>query len=140
MHPQLCRDASNCGGYYVQQSAPHMRAIGKMVRRLLGKVPALGKIPETTVRKESSATSSAKAATTLITTPTIHPMPTLKIDRGSGGVAVAGCSNTADFSVQVRPGLGVLSCVCEHTHRTHHTHTRTHANTHTHTHTHTHTN
>ena len=97
VYGQLCRDGADCGGYYVQQSAPHMRAIGKMVRRLLGKLSDTSNLPAPAFPANSAAIAMPSAPSPS----PIHPMPTLKVDRGPGGVSVAGCSNTADFSVQV---------------------------------------
>jgi hypothetical protein len=177
VYGQLCQHGADCGGYYVQQSGPHMRAIGKMVRRILGKpelsyAPAETKGPEAAAQQvfflhqvdlpdhkcfeASSSTkfdtkgikdsgpcpasyntvdksvtvaqcpdglTSIKYCTPINVTietkgeqnaPVIHPMPTLKIDRSSGGVATAGCSNTADFSAQFHVAFSSLvkgSCI-----------------------------
>ena len=114
---------------YVQQSAPHMKAIGAMVRRV---IPTGGEHSSTTpptaaptmaptasataalrVSNEMdsahlhSATAAAAAATSafegVASTESVR-MPTLNIDRAN--ILTAGCSNTADFSTQVWYGLG----------------------------------
>jgi len=110
VYGQLCRNKSDCGGYYVQQSGPHMRAIGKMVRRVLGQpqpsypLPKPSPLPLRKTADQEETTVSSK----------VIEMPTLRIDRGPGGVATAGCSNTADFSVQFHVAFSSLvkgSCI-----------------------------
>ena len=115
---------------YVQQSAPHMKAIGAMVRRV---IPTGGEHSSTTpptaaptmaptasatatlrVSNEmdpaqlhdAAATAAAAAASAfegVVSTESVR-MPTLNIDRAN--ILTAGCSNTADFSTQVWYGLG----------------------------------
>lgn len=102
------------GGDYVHQSAPHMRAIGKMVRRLLGIADPTPTSKR--VHKSGGATRPAAftAATTATYTPHLHvgTLPTLNIDRSS--VLTAGCSNTADFAHQLHVAYSSIitgSCI-----------------------------
>eukprot|EP00756_Hemistasia_phaeocysticola_P002630 Hpha_TRINITY_DN1178_c0_g1::TRINITY_DN1178_c0_g1_i1::g.113135::m.113135 len=93
---------------YAQQRAPHMRAIGKMVRRLLGKsdpVAAPPPPPKVKVEEKKKAGGAGFAA---------GKMPTLKIDTRPGHVLTAGCSNTADFAHQLHVAFSALisgSCI-----------------------------
>ena len=114
---------------YVQQSAPHMKAIGAMVRRV---IPTGGEHSSTTPTAAPTMAPTASATATLRVSNEMDPaqlhdaaataaaaaasafegvvstesvrMPTLNIDRAN--ILTAGCSNTADFSTQVWYGLG----------------------------------
>jgi hypothetical protein len=114
---------------YVQQSAPHMKAIGAMVRRV---IPTGGEHSSTTPTATPSMAPTASATATLRVSNETDPaqlhdaaaaaaaaasafdgvvstesvrMPTLNIDRAN--ILTAGCSNTADFSTQVRKEEGI---------------------------------
>eukprot|EP01084_Bolivina_argentea_P019163 35639_1 len=82
---------------YVQQSAPHMDTIGKMIRRLLNIVPSINKISKTeTINKIIiKDVNIINKELNIIKLPTL---PTLNIDRKY--IMTAGCSNTADFGHQ----------------------------------------
>ena len=109
---------------YAMQGAPHMQAVGKMMRRLLGEnASAVGENASAAVPPpESAAAAPAGAASALASEPGRAPdgvaptsrmrLPTLRIDNAS--VATAGCSNTADFSHQFHVAFSSLvtaSCV-----------------------------
>ena len=96
------------GTGYTQQSAPHMRGVGNMIKQLLGVPivpPALTRpLDSLETLPDASPAPSEKSTIPLIidksseksTTP--GRLPTLMIDNSS--VMIAGCSNTADFSHQ----------------------------------------
>eukprot|EP00933_Yihiella_yeosuensis_P006300 TRINITY_DN11099_c0_g1_i2.p1 TRINITY_DN11099_c0_g1~~TRINITY_DN11099_c0_g1_i2.p1 ORF type:complete len:755 (-),score=103.78 TRINITY_DN11099_c0_g1_i2:308-2572(-) len=111
---------------YVQQSAPHMRAIGKMLRRVLGVSLDIEAEAEKTEKTEKTAASSQKRITknnepfdkinpdiTELQWQTVErQLPPLKIDRSS--VITAGCSNDADFASQFHVAFSSLvtgSCI-----------------------------
>jgi len=91
---------------YVEQSAPHMRAIGKMVRHVLG-VPQPAPPPPAPA---AAAAAPTRAAPRQVAPSDIVAMPTLKIDSAMS----AGCSNTADFSHQFHVAFSSIikgSCI-----------------------------
>eukprot|EP00656_Telonema_subtile_P028702 TRINITY_DN3129_c0_g2_i1.p1 TRINITY_DN3129_c0_g2~~TRINITY_DN3129_c0_g2_i1.p1 ORF type:complete len:762 (+),score=135.77 TRINITY_DN3129_c0_g2_i1:98-2383(+) len=94
---------------YVQQSAPHMRTVGNMLKRVLGAVEA----PPVQNRPQPDSTPAVSVhVNTPPAGPTAVNMPTLNIDRSS--VMTAGCSNTADFSHQFHVAFASLvtgSCI-----------------------------
>lgn len=101
VHGELSQD-------YVEQSAPHMRAVGKMVRRVLGNSDAPSPAPPAggVVLAEELTQSQARDPEATIA------MPTLNIDRS--GILTVGCSNDADFAHQFHVAFSSLvkgSCV-----------------------------
>lgn len=102
-------------GDYVEQSAPHMRAVGKMVRRLLGEpeLPFPPMAPPTGGGSGSPISLAADKAQAKsdVSYPLVE-MPTLNIERS--GVMTSGCSNDADFAHQFHVGFSSLvkgSCI-----------------------------
>jgi hypothetical protein len=105
---------------YVQQSAPHMRAIGKMMRRVLPQEISPSEPPIVRAhiaqlssnREPSDAPSGApvsRPSTHLApNSASISRMPTLNIERSSGSIITAGCSNTADFATQFHVAFSSL--------------------------------
>ena len=105
---------------YVQQSAPHMRVIGRMVRRVLGTAappaPPQPVVASASAAQQAKTKAEAAAAAKLTgTVPDVGaaiPLPSLKIDKAS--VMTAGCSNTADFSHQFHVAFSSIvtgSCI-----------------------------
>jgi len=102
---------------YVQQSAPHMRGIGNMLRRLLGRNTFQGP-PESDSRGSGLKQSMSSAAPRAPNPPANHslhtsglPIPGIKLPKlniDSASVAAAGCSNTADFSHQLHVAFSSL--------------------------------
>ena len=101
---------------YVQQSAPHMRAVGNMIKRVLG--PAYTPPNTTAVSSSSLGLSASSRASTVTPASTdtalesggiFTKLPTLNIDKQY--VMTAGCSNTADFSHQVCECARTFRCV-----------------------------
>jgi hypothetical protein len=95
------------GPTFVQQSAPHMRAIGQMLRRVLPGHSAAAPSQPATPPPPPPPPVPAKAARRVDesagmppappTAQALQKMPTLHIDRAS--VLTAGCSNTGAASV-----------------------------------------
>jgi len=84
---------------YSEQSGPHMRAVGKMVKRLLGSSapPTVRSgASDTKLYQKTGRPSLLSRSDDRISE--FRRMPTLKIDRRS--IITAGCSNTADFAEQ----------------------------------------
>ena len=100
---------------YVQQSAPHMRVIGKMLQRILGKAATAAPSPAVVVRATPPPHTShrPKAHTGPVRKAgPVSGLPALGIDRG--GVMTAGCSNTADFAHQFHVAFSSIvsgSCI-----------------------------
>jgi len=105
VHGELTRD-------YVEQSAPHMRALGKMVRRILGSQeppnnPSAFPVRQLQQEHLVNPPLPQHAESTLPV-----EMPVLSIDRSS--ILTAGCSNTADFAHQFHVAFSSVvtgSCV-----------------------------
>jgi len=97
---------------YVEQSAPHMRAIGKMVRRILGNPePPSNPSAFPVVRQPQKHQMHSQLSQHIDSTLPVE-MPVLSIDRSS--ILTAGCSNTADFAHQFHIAFSSLvtgSCV-----------------------------
>jgi len=98
---------------YVQQSAPHMRGVGNMIKRVMGLPivpPSLKRAPHIGDVKSLKSFASTNPSESRLATP--GRLPTLLIDNTS--VMIAGCSNTADFSHQFHVAFSSMvtgSCI-----------------------------
>ncbi|KAL1500433.1 hypothetical protein AB1Y20_013090 [Prymnesium parvum] len=87
---------------YALQSAPHMRAIGRMLRRLLGDPP----LPPPPPRRRRPPPPPPPRRRRHAEAAALLPLPSLAID--ARHVLIAGVSNTADFAHQFHVAFGAL--------------------------------
>jgi len=105
------------GPNYVEQSAPHMSTIGKMLRRVLGvQAGTVGSVAKrlTTITADKEKDLELPMSSSNLTNwpwPFAKKLPKLQI---KGTVLIAGCSNEADFSHQFQVAYSSLvkgSCI-----------------------------